>query len=122
MAELTYRPITDLSDEELASLLTCFVYGLDGKREEDEGAKIPQLLSISRNVTAHEVTLTYRTWVHDPEDDTEFDVEDDIWINEYEGCAEAHDFGFTAEEQQDIAYRLMAFGCHPLLNGNPYLK
>lgn len=112
----TYRPVTDLTDEEVTEIMQIIYPSLGA--DEELAAKI---VSIDRVDDGFEITCE-SAWTCDDDDLPEPETQ---WAQEFFELGEcgikAYDFGLSYEEGTLVQKYLLAKGCNALLKDNPYL-
>jgi hypothetical protein len=104
-----YRPITDLTDDEIRFIVTEIFNPLE-------------ISDIRRDEDAHCVSVTIKTeWT---DDESVYTIDDDVDLYEpnYGPCRIRADFGIDSSDILALNQFCLARGCHPLLENNPYLE
>lgn len=115
-----YKPITELTDEEIAEVMK-IVYPSLGTDAEDAA----ELVEIIRDTNRETLDITCKSaWTCDDDDLPDGPVTS--WSEDFFQLDElgmtAYDFGLRGEETLLIKQYLLAKGCNPLLHDNPYIS
>lgn len=114
MAFPEYKPITDLTDEELETLLQV-IYPKLGS--DDPNA--PEILMIDRYENYEQVVIKVLSPIHDDDESEAGMMEDNLTLEECGMTADS--FTLMPKEDHAVHQFLLAKGCNYYLKDNPYL-